>query len=69
MATVDNKEIIDELIANNGEYSDDPPVKYIVSYETMEGKTTWGICYSEQDLINYLDSPFCENQKMIFRRK
>ena len=68
MATIESKEIEDELIANDGEYRDDPPVYYIVQYDTIEGKTVYAICYSEVDLLGCLDSPYCTNQKMLFRR-
>ena len=37
MATIESKEIVDELIANDGEYRDDPPVYYIVQYEPYKG--------------------------------
>ena len=69
MATINSKEMVDELIANNGEYRGDPPVYYIVQYNTLVGGTAYGICYDGQDLLNYLDSPYCKNQKMLFRRR
>ena len=37
MATIDDKNLIDQIIANDGLYADDPTVKYIVQYETLEG--------------------------------
>ena len=40
MATIDSKAIIDKIIANDGLYADDPPVEYIVQYETPEGQIT-----------------------------
>jgi hypothetical protein len=69
MATIESKTAVDNLIANNGEYADDPPVKYIVQYDTVEGKTVYAICYDEATLLGCLDSPYCRNQKMLFRRK
>ena len=68
MATIDDKNLIDQIIANDGLYADDPTVKYIVQYETLEGKITYGVCYTEQDLLNYLDSPFCNNQQMLRKK-
>ena len=68
MATIESRETVDKLIANNGEYRGDPPVYYIVQYDTVEGKTVYAICYSEVDLLGCLDSPYCTNQKMLFRR-
>ena len=44
MATIENKKIVDELIANDGEFHGDPPVQYIVEYETLEGKIVYAIC-------------------------
>ena len=69
MATIESKATVDDLIASNGEYSNDPPVKYIVQYDTVEGKTVYAICYDEATLMGCLDSPYCRNQKMLFRRK
>ena len=68
MATIDDKNLIDQITANDGLYADDPTVKYIVQYETLEGKITYGVCYTEQDLLNYLDSPFCNNQQMLWKK-
>jgi len=68
MATIESKEVVDKLIANNGHYSDDPPVKYIVQYDTIEGNIAYALCYSEMDLLGCLDSPYCRNQRMIFRK-
>ena len=68
MATIDSKAIIDKIIANDGLYADDPPVEYIDQYETPEGQITYGVCYTGQDLLNYLDSPFCNNQRMLWKR-
>lgn len=59
MATIDDKSIIDKIIASNGDYADgedhddddedelppDPPVIKIVEYNTPEGGTTWGVVW------------------------
>ena len=68
MATIENKKIVDELIANDGEFHGDPSVQYIVEYETLEGKIVYAICYSEMELLGCLDSPYCRNQRMLFRK-
>lgn len=45
MSTIDNKQIIDEIIERDGYYFDDPRVYMIVEYINAYGKTTWGITY------------------------
>jgi hypothetical protein len=78
MATIDSRELIDKLIASNGEdpwpqedgYPPDPPVVKIVEYTTPEGATTWGIVYEGEDVERYnRPSNFVRNPRTIFARK
>lgn len=48
MATIDSKDIIDEIIASNGYYMGDPRVYQIVEYENYYGRTTWGVSWSHE---------------------
>jgi hypothetical protein len=48
MATIDNKTFIDALIAGNGYYETDARVALIVEYVNAEGRTTWGVSWSDE---------------------
>jgi hypothetical protein len=60
MSTISTRRIVDELIANDGHYPDDPRVYLIVEYDTPEGQTVWGITYQfELDPFRYLQETPC----------
>lgn len=67
MPTIESKEIVDQLIANNGHYLDDKPVQSIVEYQNAWGGTCYGLNYNS--LNNYGPSDFVINPKTIFTRK
>lgn len=69
MATIDSKEIVDELIANNGNYEDDPPVMKIVKYTNAWGGTGYGLIHKGQPLDMYRETAFVRNPETIFERK
>jgi len=82
MATIDNKEIIDKLIANDGYHiepnlepgeSQDPRVFQIVEYTNYEGRTTWGVTWINEApsaRVRYmLESPYVCNPRVIWRAK
>jgi len=70
MATIDSKEMIDEIIAANGKlYDDEDPVVKIVEYTNMGGVRTWGVVFEGENLDRYHASPFVVNPKTIFERK
>ncbi len=48
MATIDNKQMIDKLIANNGCYEGDPQIYQIVEYINAYGNITWGVTWSNE---------------------
>jgi hypothetical protein len=45
MATIDDKRLIDALIAAGGHYEDDPDVAVIVEYTNASGGTCWGVTW------------------------
>ncbi len=67
MPTINSKAMVDELIANNGVYQDDPPVQSIVEYTNAWGKIAYGLNYSSRD--DYTETQFVRNPKTIFTRK
>jgi len=71
MATINSKEIVDELIKNNGHYSDDPPVIKIVEYTSgyPGNPPCYGLIYEGDGLDRYRESQFVRNPKTIFERK
>lgn len=71
MATIDSKEIIDNIIAHNGLYEDDDDelrVVKVVSYINAWGGQTYGVIYEgEPEPDRYeQDSPFTLDSKVIW---
>jgi len=48
MATIDSWKLIEQLLKNNGYYSDDPQVAIIGEYENFAGKIVWFILYHHE---------------------
>ena len=69
MPTISSKSIIDELIADNGDYYDDPPVVKIVQYTNKWGTISYGVIYQGMSLDHYAASEFIINPMTIFERK
>jgi hypothetical protein len=73
MATIDSKNLIDKIIANNGYYEDDPRVYKIVEYTNAYGNTTWGVTWSNElssSRDRYLiETEFVKNPKVIWEAK
>ena len=79
MPTIDNKSIIDKLIANNGFYpqepddecSPDPQVFMIVEYTNAYGNVTWGVTWINEhpeSRMRYLvKSQYIINPKVIWQ--
>jgi hypothetical protein len=71
MATINSKEIIDNLIANNGFYEDDARVAQIVEYTNAYGDITYGVTWCnehERAKRRYeVESEYVRNPKVIWR--
>jgi hypothetical protein len=71
MATIDSKEIIDELIRNDGYYDDDPRVYQIVEYTNAYGNITWGVTWDREGdgkrRYEKHNPPYINNPKVIWR--
>jgi hypothetical protein len=67
VATFTSKAPIDELIANNGHYMDDPQVHSIVEFEIADGQTHWAVCWLPVEEVEAFCSPFVYNPRIIFR--
>jgi len=69
MATIDDKTIIDTIIANDGYYPEDPRVFMIVEYTNFYGNTAWGVTWPEdRNKYKYLvESEYVQNPKVIWK--
>ncbi len=70
MSTIDNKELIYNLIANDGHFGEDPRVYMIVEYTNSYGKTTYGVTWINEikdQRTRYLNESFyVRNPKVIW---
>jgi hypothetical protein len=72
MATITQRDIVDEIIANDGKYGSDedgwdPPVVKIVEYNNMfNGGLAWGLIYAHEDPNRYHESGACVNPRTIW---
>lgn len=67
MATIDNKKMIDEIIANNGHYYDDPQVYAIFEYTNGWGNTTWALIWHKEHMSRYAENPpYVNNPKVLW---
>ena len=69
MATVNSKELVDEIIAGNGFYEDDPQVVKVVQYTNLVGGTAFGLMWKGDDLGKYAASAYINNPKTIWEAK
>ena len=49
MPSIDSKVLIDEIVAGDGHYMDDPRVSSIYKYRTPEGGTCFGVNYHAEN--------------------
>lgn len=66
MPTIDSKELIDKLIANNGKYEDDPPVLLICKYINDWKNISYHISYSTNEVSSLFSSPHCHNIEILW---
>ena len=70
MATIDSKDIIDQIIQRNGYYEDDPRAYMIVEYTNAFGNKTWGVTWSnespERRTRYIIESEYVINPKVIW---
>ena len=71
MATINSKDVVDDIIENDGLYpGDHVRVVKIVQYEnTFNGGIAYGCIYEGHDLESYSASPFIRNPKTIWEYK
>lgn len=69
MSTINSKDIVDQIIENNGYYADDPRVIKIVKYRNSWGGTAYGLIYEGQNPNNYDASNWIHDPETIFEIK
>lgn len=66
MPTINSKDIVDEIIKNNGHYEDDPIVLLVSEYTNDWGKQTYHLAYSLSEIQSLLSSPYVHNIKFLW---
>ena len=71
MATIDSREIIDRIIANDGYYelpptSGEPRAVKVVRYTNAWDGTTYGVVFTGDPLDKYQETPFVRNPTVIW---
>lgn len=69
MATINDKNLIDKLIANDGYFEDDERAAQIVEYTNKWGQVTWGITWrTNADIHKYeYETEYVRNPKVIWK--
>jgi len=70
MAIIDNKDLIDLIIKNDGHYEGDPQVYQIVEYINAYGNTTWGVTWTSETMQRRhryeIESQYISKPKIIY---
>ncbi len=70
MATIDDKDLINEIIKKDGYYLDDPRIYMIVEYTNAYGNITWGVTWCNEQYrarTRYLiETDYVKNPKIIW---
>lgn len=67
MATINSREIVDQIIAHSGHFIDDDRVVKIVQYENnFNGNLVYGLIYEGEDLDRYCVSQFIHNPVVLW---
>jgi hypothetical protein len=61
MATINSREIVDEIIKGDGYYPGDTRVVKIVAYQNQWGGLSYGLIYEGDDPMRYHNAPACHN--------
>ena len=71
MSTIDSREIILEMLQNNGTYPGDPQVFSIWIYETDLGNKTYKLIYGDDPIfkeIEFIKSPYVHKPYLLWSR-
>ena len=67
MATIDSKDIIRDLLLNNGKYQDDPQAYSVWSYRNQFGNMTQAVFWKQEN--DMLESPFVLSPQLLWSRR
>jgi hypothetical protein len=66
MSSIDSKEIVAEILRNDGTYPGDPRLFAVFSYASEWGNTSYKLCTSQHVLAEALLSPFVHCPKLLW---
>lgn len=66
MPTIDDRALVDEIIAGEGYYKTDPLCKKIVQYTNAWGGTAYGLIYEGMPDDLYAESEYVRNPQTIW---
>lgn len=66
MATVNSRDLINQIIKNNGRYGDDPIVVKIVQYTNAWGGTAYGVIHQGESLDMYAPTDYVLNPTTLW---
>lgn len=69
MPTFHSKQIIDELIANDGVYPGDPQCHAIFEYKHDTGQILWEVDYDGRGILRLAESPYVLNFRCLWTAK
>jgi len=69
MSTIDDRDIVNHLIEHNGHYEDDPQVIQIHKYKNNWGGVSYHLSYNLNHVVNLMNSPYCHNIELLWRKK
>lgn len=73
MSTINDKNLIDKLIANDGYFEDDPRAAQIVEFINAWNDVTWGVTWvnesKERQRRYEIASEYIHNPKVIWKAK
>ena len=67
MATID-RQLAEELIANDGSYYSDPRAYAVLAYISAWGRESYAVAYSAHDLLRYVPSDSIRSPLVIWTR-
>tara|TARA_Y100000590_G_scaffold428825_1_gene540581 strand:- start:65 stop:295 length:231 start_codon:yes stop_codon:yes gene_type:complete len=73
MASINDKTIVDQIVANDGVYEmdgeTDPPVTHIIVYGNMfDGRATYALAYSEAEHKNQWETGYFAWKKLYWKK-
>lgn len=68
MATIESKEIVAEILRNNGVYNDDRQAMFVSVCTIVGGKTVYHVAYSSDEMLSLYTSPAIEDFQILWQK-